>query len=128
MSEFLSYLTPEGQPIAQFAALLVFAFVSATIMLARDARGRTVSSARSPRAWSSWFFITDNFLRVVGGAPVIYFGVYFITLVIPAGSTNVVYFAAAVVVGAFGDMLWREFEKWARDSIKKLFSKLSWGK
>lgn len=122
MTDFLSvFVVPEGVTLGLFVQQLLFAYGAATVMFIRDVQGRRVSSQRSPRGFSWRFLAVDNALRVIGGAPVIYFAVYFAELFLPADASVIMRMGASVVAGAFSDTLWRSFEKWGRDRANNAF-------
>jgi len=111
--EFLRYLVPEDVPAALFIMQYVFAIGSATVRLAHDVQTRDVGSRRSPVRFSLVFFVRDNWLRIVAGALVMYYGIYFAGLFIPVEAATSLHLGMAVVVGATSDILWRRFERWA---------------
>lgn len=115
--DILPYLVPKGVPVELFVMQFLFAIGAATVRLAHDVSTRDVNSRRSPVAFSMGFFVRDNALRLIAGALVIYYGIYFITLFIPVDAANALHLGMAVVVGATSDILWRKFEKWSHKFI-----------
>lgn len=118
--EFIGYLKPEDVPAALFLAQFIFAIAGATVRLVMDVKGRVKSSTDSPRTFNLGFFIKDNALRIIAGAFVMYLGLYFVSLFLPQSTNPMFRMLASVVVGAFGDIIWRAFEKWAKAKIKTI--------
>jgi NAD/NADP transhydrogenase beta subunit len=118
--QFFGYLKPNGIPAALFAAQFIFAIMGATVRLVMDVANGVKNSADSPDTFHLGYFVRNNSLRIVAGAFVIYGGVYFSDLMLPTDTNEQLRMLAAVVVGAFGDVVWRAFEKWAKGKIKAL--------
>ncbi|MCF8460486.1 MAG: hypothetical protein K9G46_07160 [Flavobacteriales bacterium] len=122
--EFIGYLKPADVPAALFLAQFIFAIGGATVRLVYDVAGRVKSSTQSPRAFHLGFFLKDNALRIIAGFWVMYGGLFFIDLFIPTDTNPMLRMLASVVVGAFGDIIWRLFEKWAKGKLKTISGNL----
>lgn len=122
--ELIGYLKPDGVPAALFLAQFIFAIGGATVRLVYDVSGRVRSKVGSPREFNFGYFLRDNALRIVAGAFVMYGGLYFISLFLPTTTGPTLRMLASVVVGAFGDIIWRYFEKWAKAKLKTISESL----
>lgn len=120
LADIIHYLIPAGIPAALFCAQMIFAIAGATARLIMDVSKRDPKSKRSPEPFNFVFFVKDNALRFIAGFIIMYGGVFFIDLFIPATTDTMLRLLAAAVVGAFGDLVWRAFEKFARGKIKAL--------
>lgn len=121
--DFFQELIPPGIEPVVFAVQFFFAVVAASIVLAQDVSSRNELSSRSPSKFDLWFFIKDNFLRVVAGAGVMWMLLYFTDLFIPSDSPKMFRYLASAIVGAFSDFIWKRALRWAKSTISKKFEK-----
>lgn len=100
-----------------FAMLMTFALIGATIKLTQHVSQRDVESSATPRGFSLWFLIADNWKRMLNSLLLIYIFVRFTNFFLPASLyeslPDEVEMISAIVIGFSFDSL----SQWLKDKI-----------